>query len=179
MSALSLDPARPIPVLTLWEPWASLIVAGVKRHETRHWPTKRRGPVAIHAAQRCERDVEPDLAELCAFALGADWRHTRPTGCVLALADLTGCVRADWLAEGLPPLVDPAEPCDLVAGDFGLGRFGFRLDAVRPLAGPLPLKSRQTPFWHWFPPADLASRLRPAVDHVAASRRWEASHARG
>jgi hypothetical protein len=39
----------PTPVLTLHQPWASLIALGVKTIETRSWSTKYRGPLAIHA----------------------------------------------------------------------------------------------------------------------------------
>jgi activating signal cointegrator 1 len=34
------------------QPWASLIVMGVKTIETRRWPTSHRGPLLIHASQR-------------------------------------------------------------------------------------------------------------------------------
>ena len=36
--------------LTIWQPWASLVACGAKQYETRSWPTKYRGPIAIHAA---------------------------------------------------------------------------------------------------------------------------------
>lgn len=39
-------------VLTLHQPWASLVALGVKTIETRSWSTKYRGPLAIHAAAR-------------------------------------------------------------------------------------------------------------------------------
>ncbi len=34
--------------ISLWQPWA----LGLKKIETRSWPTKYRGPLAIHAAQK-------------------------------------------------------------------------------------------------------------------------------
>lgn len=37
--------------LTIRQPWASLIAAGVKTIETRSWSTKYRGPLAIHAGK--------------------------------------------------------------------------------------------------------------------------------
>lgn len=37
-------------VLTLHQPWASLVALGVKTIETRSWSTAYRGPLAIHAA---------------------------------------------------------------------------------------------------------------------------------
>lgn len=161
----------PIPCLSLWEPWGSLIPAGFKRHETRHWPTKRRGRVAIHAAKRVVTDIDPRLQALCDFALGGGWEKTRPIGCVIAVADLTGCYASDHLAEGRPPLLEPIEECDFLAGNFEDGRYGFRLENVRALRDPLPLIGRQG-FFNWMPPADLESRLLPAVDHAEASARW-------
>ena len=38
--------------LTIWQPWASLLVSGQKKYETRSWATAYRGPIAIHAAMR-------------------------------------------------------------------------------------------------------------------------------
>src|SRR5262249_22603725 len=37
--------------ITVQQPWASLIVAGVKQFETRPWATTHRGPLLIHAAR--------------------------------------------------------------------------------------------------------------------------------
>jgi len=38
--------------ITLWQPWAGFVAAGMKRMETRSWPTGHRGEVAIHASMR-------------------------------------------------------------------------------------------------------------------------------
>jgi hypothetical protein len=35
--------------LTLTQPWATLVAIGAKRIETRSWPTRYRGLLAIHA----------------------------------------------------------------------------------------------------------------------------------
>jgi activating signal cointegrator 1 len=37
--------------LTLLQPWASLVAAGLKTIETRSWSTRYRGPLAIHASK--------------------------------------------------------------------------------------------------------------------------------
>ena len=39
-------------ILTVWQPWATLLALGVKRVETRPWSASYRGPVVIHAAAR-------------------------------------------------------------------------------------------------------------------------------
>jgi hypothetical protein len=41
-----------LATISLWQPFASLIAIGAKTIETRHWSTKHRGPMAIHAAKR-------------------------------------------------------------------------------------------------------------------------------
>ncbi len=44
--------------LSIKQPWAALLVAGVKEIEVRTWGTRRRGPVLIHAAR--VPDPRPD-----------------------------------------------------------------------------------------------------------------------
>ncbi len=108
-----------IPALSLWEGWASLIAAGFKRHETRHWPTKKRGLIAIHAAKRVDVDGSP--AELCEFAFGADWAWLRPVGCVIAVAQLTDCISTNLILPG------ELHHCDEISGNYAPDRWAFRL----------------------------------------------------
>ena len=37
--------------ISLLQPWASLVVMGIKKIETRNWGTKHRGTILIHASQ--------------------------------------------------------------------------------------------------------------------------------
>ena len=43
-------------VLTIKQPWASLIVDGYKKYEFRSWKTKYRGKFLIHAGMSLEKD---------------------------------------------------------------------------------------------------------------------------
>lgn len=43
-------------VLSLHQPWASLVACGYKRIETRSWSTRHRGPLAIHATRQPPRE---------------------------------------------------------------------------------------------------------------------------
>lgn len=153
---------HPIPCLSLWEPWASLMVEGFKLHETRHWPTKVRGQVAIHAAKKVDVGGAPH--ELCEIAMGPNWAQTRPAGCVLGVGDLTGCYRTEDVAGTL-------HESDLEAGNYAPGRFAFQVAAFRPLREPIPIVGRQG-FFLWKPPADLEARLLAPVNHEAAALRW-------
>ena len=44
-------------VLTVKEPWASLIINGYKMYEFRSWKTKYRGKILIHAGMTLEKDM--------------------------------------------------------------------------------------------------------------------------
>ena len=128
--------------LTLWEPWASLIAAGAKIHETRTWPTPYRGPLAIHAGKRCvtpEDDMDPELERLCVRVLGATWATTRPAGAIVAIAELVDCVRTQGVVTTEP---------DRIAGNFAPGRYAWRLANVRPLPKPVTVRGAQG-LWEW------------------------------
>ena len=65
---------------------AALVARGVKRHETRHWLTAYRGPIAIHAAKTL--DMADAADPLCDSALGVYWKDSLPLGAVVAIARL-------------------------------------------------------------------------------------------
>ena len=48
--------------LSIRQPWAELIVAGLKDIENRTWRTDYRGPVLIHAGMKIE-PIDADLRE--------------------------------------------------------------------------------------------------------------------
>jgi ASCH domain len=81
-------PAR-IFALSVKQPWASLLVAGIKTVEIRTWPTRRRGRIFIHAAKTADDRPEgwalittPELKELAAIRGG-----------IIGFADLTACMQ--------------------------------------------------------------------------------------
>jgi len=90
--------------ITILEPWASLIACGAKRYETRGWPTKYRGEIAIHAAKQFGQqqkgliDKEPFHSSLfkvldeysCNTFLGRV-SNGETFGKVIAIADLVDC----------------------------------------------------------------------------------------
>lgn len=44
-------------VLTIREPWASLIINGYKKYEFRSWKTNYRGKILIHAGKGIDKDM--------------------------------------------------------------------------------------------------------------------------
>jgi hypothetical protein len=71
-----------IKAITISQPFASLIASGDKWIENRTWPTKYRGPIAIHAGKGLQY-------------LNRDEIKDYPTGCVIAIAKLVACYSLD------------------------------------------------------------------------------------
>jgi hypothetical protein len=85
-------------IISIKQPWASLIVAGARNIETgeitfkdienRTWPTKYRGPLLIHASGRPDAISQDEIARRFGVQLGSD----APVGGVVGVADLIDCV---------------------------------------------------------------------------------------
>lgn len=109
--------------LTLWQPWASLMVHGIKRFEGRKWNSGYRGPLWIHAAT-----TEPkpeDIKEVERF-YKENWQreqnersHSKqnstqsqrrqikfpkryPTGCLVGVVDIQDVWTAEQYEQRLP-----------------------------------------------------------------------------
>jgi len=124
----------PLQVLTLWQPWATLVACGAKRFETRSWATSYRGRVVIHAA-RTTVALHGQLSPILLEQL--DERglklSTLPLGQCLALATLEACrpttdVQVDVVEDAL--------------GDFSPGRFAWHMTGVTQLE-PIPFRGGQ------------------------------------
>ncbi|MEO2092303.1 MAG: ASCH domain-containing protein [Gemmataceae bacterium] len=81
----------PAPVwyaLSVKQPWAALLVAGIKAVEVRTWDTRRRGPVLIHAA----RNPDPRPDGWAHVTTPAVRRLAETTGGIIGVAELVDCV---------------------------------------------------------------------------------------
>jgi activating signal cointegrator 1 len=123
-------------LISLWEPWASLMACGVKKNETRSWPTNYRGWLAIHAAKRWTRD-EQDFADVCQSVLGKDWRPA--LGSIVAVVRLeTCCPTASY--ERLALRLTEQERA---FGNYETGRWVWVTTDLFRLPEPVPFKGRQ------------------------------------
>ena len=75
-----------IKVLTIREPWASLIVNGYKKYEFRSWKTNYRGKILIHAGMSMEKEM---LDRFKNYNL--DYKK----GAIIGEAMLTDCILVD------------------------------------------------------------------------------------
>ena len=70
-------------VLTIKQPWASLIINSYKRYEFRSWKTNYRGKILIHAGKLLEKDM---LNRFKDYNLDID------LGCIVGEAYLEDCI---------------------------------------------------------------------------------------
>lgn len=152
--------------ISLWQPWATAMAVGSKRIETRHWPTKIRGTIAIHAAKR--RNIEELIfigscwnwigaLKPIGAEFGKNFHITKalPFGSIVAVGDLVDCrptdsftqVELDTLRhpEGEDGHLYPWKERQM--GNFDLGRFGWVFENVQRLKEPIPFKGMQG-FFH-------------------------------
>lgn len=126
--------------LSLYQPWATLMAIGSKQIETRHWSTKYRGPLAIHAAKK----IIPGFGQLChtepfksaLSRVGYDEMECFEFGKVVAIVDLFAVEPTDGLACDIPP-----SECSF--GNYEAGRFAWLTKGVRKFPEAIPLIGRQ------------------------------------
>lgn len=73
-------------VITIKQPFATLIAEGIKEYEFRTWKTKYRGEILIHAG----KGIDKKAMERFKY-LNLDY----PNGCIIAKCELTDCVKVD------------------------------------------------------------------------------------
>ncbi len=155
-------------LITLWEPWATLMAIGAKKIETRHWSTHYRGWLAIHAAKRFTADEDTqcwmspfrealNAAHIPVEPYRSGRRFQFPLGCIIAVTKLVGCVRTGALTAASPHLISHGREVSLPGirygnlltkeeyafGNYEDGRYGLITAAVFRLPSPVPFKSRQ------------------------------------
>jgi activating signal cointegrator 1 len=157
--------------LTVRQPHASLIAAGVKTIETRGQRTHHRGPLAIHAG--LHRPVEgADVGDWwwCwdvdqgAIVRQSEWgQHPAPLGAIVAVVDVVDCVPIDpreWTARTGGPFTGHSKMGDgsdaeLWWSDGQRPRITFDWEAQRPYGDFTPGR------WAW-----LLTDVRPLPEPV-------------
>jgi hypothetical protein len=122
--------------LAIQQPWAELILRGVKTFEIRSQPTQLRGTIYVYASKRLSQLPAAETAvRRWKLDLGA-----LPLGRVVGSVDITDC--------------RPARPADhqaaCVPAELLSGQFAYALD--RPLRLDEPRPVRFLPYGVWFYP---------------------------
>ena len=133
--------------LSIHQPFTSLIANGEKFVENRSWATFYRGPLAIHASKGSRYLTTKELREY-------------PTGCVVAIADLVGCVPVNSLAKRIRqgfefPGMSLGLMQRVLEHEHTEGPYGWVLQNVVKLDEPIPFKGAQGLFEFNHPVANV------------------------
>ncbi|GAB0193899.1 activating signal cointegrator 1 [Grus americana] len=98
--------------LSMHQPWASLLVRGIKRVEGRTWYTSHRGRLWIAATAK--RPSPQEISELETTYRTLLWKDVEfpsdyPSGCLLGCVDVTDCLSQEQFNEQYPDLSQESE----------------------------------------------------------------------
>lgn len=130
--------ATTIPkIITLWQPWATLLAAGVKQYETRPSHTSWRGTYLIHAAKVMPTWVkrlcldEPFLTAL--IDLGFGEVSELPLGAIVGSFRVDYCMSTDQAK----PMIEAFSDTEIAFGDYSPGRWAWKAKDVRIAKTPI------------------------------------------
>ena len=123
-------------VLTIKQPWATLIMQGDKRFEFRSWRTKYRGELLIHAGAGVDVDALRRLAKYLPEYL--------PVGQILGKVKLVDCVPMSLEFQEM--LLK--ENSDIYTQSSFASDFGWQLEDVEVFENPIAVKG-QLGLWNY------------------------------
>ena len=118
-------------VLSIKEPFATLIKDGVKRYETRSWKTNYRGEIYIHASIGLSTSLNKEKGM---SYLKSDIKP----GYILCRCNLVDCILMD---EDFINYIE-TETTEKDYGDYRLGRYAWELELLEVLETPILAKGR-------------------------------------
>lgn len=119
-------------VLSLLQPWATLVVIGAKKIETRSWNTKYRGPLLIHASKKMTQQ-QKDLVKTEPFWSELKHLEELPLGKIIGMVELLETssaknflsIKDDKMKSGWAAAVNWDQ--EIQFGDYSQGRYGWLL----------------------------------------------------
>lgn len=109
-------------VITIREPFATLIAEGYKEYEFRTWKTKYRGEILIHAGKGIDRAAMKKFAFL---------NLTYSPGKIIAKANITDCIKIDDEARKMFETKNDNQIYDGVIDAPDWDGYGFKLENVQ------------------------------------------------
>ena len=117
-------------VLTIKQPWATLIMQKDKRFEFRSWKTKYRGELLIHAGKGIDKEAMKRLAKYIP--------EDMPTGKILGKAKLVDCI--EMSPEFKQELLK--ENKDIYTDSTFKENYGWELEDIEVFETPIEIKGK-------------------------------------
>lgn len=116
-------------VLTIREPWASLIINDYKKYEFKSWKTNYRGKILIHTSQKIEKEM------LSRFK---DYNLNCVNGSIIGEAELTDCILVDEEFNQNLRKTD-----NVVYGKSNhVEKYAWKLENIKKYDEPIPMKGK-------------------------------------
>lgn len=109
--------------LTIKQPFATLIVEGLKEYEFRTWKTNYRGEILIHAGKGVDKKAMKKYEYL-----GLEY----PKGCIIGKANITDCLKIDDNARKMLKAKNSIIYSNIIDNKNWNG-YGFKLENVEKL----------------------------------------------
>lgn len=136
----------PLKALSLTQPWASAVILGNKKIETRSWRTNYTGTIAIHAAKGFPKWAREFAETERAFGRIPG---RLPFGAIIGIVTVNGCQRTEDTAPYISGL-------ERLYGDYSPGRWAWLLTEISPFDDPIPCKGALS---LWDVPKDICERI--------------------
>lgn len=111
-------------VITVKQPFATLIAEGLKEYEFRTWRTKFRGDILIHAGKGIDKKAMERYKHL-----NLDY----PSGKIVAKATITDCVYVDDKLKDELQVKDPLVYYGILQKDSDWDGYGFKLENIEKI----------------------------------------------
>lgn len=122
-------------VVSIKEPFASLITHGIKKIETRSWKTNYRGKILIHSSLT-KQEIRDSIKHLVDFEL--------IRGYILCEAELVDCI---YMTEEFIEDLKKNNYTEYLCGRYEVGRYAWVLDNIKPIK---PIKAKgQLGIWNY------------------------------
>lgn len=119
-------------VVSIIEPWASLIKEKVKYIETRSWKTNYRGKIYIHASLKKVPKKDERINNLITLLKDKDFKY----GHIIAEATLVDCIYMD--EDFISKIKNNNQ--EYICGEYSIGRYAWILEDIKELSKPIPAK---------------------------------------
>ena len=111
-------------VITIKQPFATLISEGLKEYEFRTWKTKFRGEILIHAGKGIDKKAMERYKHL-----NLDY----PSGKIIAKATITDCVYVDDKLKEKLQEKNPLVYYGILQKDSNWDGYGFKLENIEKI----------------------------------------------
>ena len=125
-------------VITIKQPFATLIAEGLKEYEFRTWKTSYRGEILIHAGKGVDKKAMERFKYL---------NLEYPSGCIIAKATITDCVYVDDALKEELQKKDDKVYYGVINKDSNWDGYGFKLENIEKKS-PIEIKGKLS-LWNY------------------------------